>query len=130
MLKFDGTNWTELNKLTDATDQDFDDDYTTICRAHAVSFVAKVNGETRGYIATGISGSVLTRYAWEYDPKIDRWDEVNQLPSRMSARVSAVGFSVGDYGYVTLGGTSTDYGAFDDTWRFVPGIEAEDKNDY
>lgn len=130
MIKFDGTNWTELNKLTDATDQDFDDDYTTICRAHAVSFIAKVNGETRGYIATGVANGTLTRYAWEYDPKIDRWDEVNQLPSRMSARVAGVGFSIGDYGYVTLGGTSTDYGAFDDTWRFVPGIEAEDKNDY
>lgn len=40
---------------------DFDDDYTSIRRAHAVSFVAKVNGETRGYVATGVvTGGTLT----------------------------------------------------------------------
>lgn len=129
LIKFDGTNWTELNKIIDATDEGFDDNYKSICRAHAVSFVAKVDDKLHAFIATGTNGS-LTRYCWEYYPEIDRWDEVNQLPSNMYPRVSAVGFTIGDYGYVGMGGNNTDYGAYDDAWRFVPGIEAEDRNDY
>ena len=130
MLKFDGTNWSELNKIVDATDEGFDDDYRTIQRAHAVSFTATIDGEIRGYLATGANISSLIRNCWEYDPKTDRWDEVNPLPSFMPARQGAVAYTVGDYGYVTLGGTSVEDAAFDDTWRFVPGIDAEDKNDY
>lgn len=130
MLKFDGTNWTELYKIVDATDEDFDNDYTTIQRAHGVSFTANLNGEIRGYIATGVYGASLIRNCWEYDPVSDRWDEVNPLPALMPGRVAAVGFSTGDFGYVTLGGTGIGDAQFDDTWRFSPNIDEDEKNDY
>lgn len=133
MLKFDGNTWawTELRKIVDATDDDFDDDYNTIQRAFAVSFVAKNDGVTRGYLATGTNGSLL-KNCWEYNPGDDTWDEVNPLPSRMSPRVNAVSFTVGDYGFIALGSTSiaASEAQFDDVWRFVPTIDEDDKNDY
>lgn len=130
MLKFDGTTWSEMYKIVDATDEGFDDDYTTIRRAYAVSFTADQNGETRGYIATGVNGSSLIGNCWEYDPKSDRWDEVNSLPAYMPGRVGAIGYSTGTYGFVTLGGTAIGQANFDDTWRFTPGIDEDDQNDY
>lgn len=131
MLKFDGKTWTELRKIVDATDHEFDDDYGTIQRANAVSFVApNIVGEKRAYIATGIYNGSLMRNCWEYDPRTDSWDEVNPLPAQMPGRVAAIGFSIGNYGYVTLGGTNTDQGQFDDTWKFIPGIDEEEKNNF
>lgn len=129
MWSFDGTNWKRLNKIVDATDDNFDNDYGTIQRAYAVAWVSKVDGQERGYIATGTNGSLL-RNCWEYYPQEDWWDEVNPLPAQMSARLGAIAYTVGDYGYIGLGGTNWGNAAFEDCWRFVPGIEEEDKNNY
>ena len=46
----------------------------------------------KGYIATGTGNYSNT--CWEYDIERDRWDEVTELPSMMSRRSYAVGFSI------------------------------------
>lgn len=129
MMKFDGQKWTALNKLADISDDGFDDDYAQIPRAYAISFVSSLSGKPKGYIATGTNGS-NTRTCWEFDPSEDRWDEMTPLPARASGRVQAIGYVVDDFGYFSLGGSSLDLPAYDDTWKFDPRIEEDDKNDY
>ena len=48
----------------------------------------------------------------------------------MSKRVAGIGFVYNGYGYITVGGVSQDAGGDNTTWKFYPGIEAEDWNDY
>lgn len=133
MWKFDGTTWIKMRTLANATDDDFDNDYSRIPRAYAVAFLATLNGETRVYIAGGSSGATL-KTCWEYTVKEDLWDEGNPLPTQASGRVQAVGFTYETanmkYGFITTGGGGLDSPGYDDTWKFTPGIEEDEKNDY
>lgn len=129
MWKFDGNKFTELPKLADVLDDGFDDDYAMIPRTYAVSFLAVRDGVQRAYIAGGSNGS-LTKTCWEFDPATERWDEVTQLPSRCAGRVQAIGYTIGDKGYMSTGGPQFGSAVYDDTWQFIPDIEEDDRNDY
>lgn len=106
--------WTEKRKITNYTDEDFDDSYSTISRINGVTFI--INGKV--YLACGSRGSIVNN-VWEYDPSTDLWEEKTAFEG--SVRTEAVGFSIGSKGYVTTGRSSSYY--FDDIWSFDPNAE-------
>ena len=55
---------------------------------------------------------------------------MTSFPAAMSIRFGAVGFSYGDYGYITTGGSSISTSDDNSTWVFYPGIDEDDNNDY
>jgi hypothetical protein len=111
--------WTKKRSITDATDEDFDDDYANIARISAATFV--VNG--KGYVTLGSSSSLLST-TWEYDPVADLWKSLTEFEGTI--RTEAVGFGVGSYGYVTTGRSNAFY--LEDIWRFDPTVEYDDQN--
>ncbi len=131
VLKYNPTSgWSHCAPLADRDGQGWDNDYGKIPRSYAVAFVSDLDspGEPKGYIATGTGSSPRT--CWEYNIKTDRWIEVTSLPAMMASRVNAVGFSLGNYGYVSLGGTAVETAAYRDTWKFIPGVDEDDNNDF
>ena len=130
---FDGNTWSSKAPLRNLSDQKFDDDYENIPRVYAVAFTSnRDGGVAKGYVAGGIGPNAKS--CWEYNIETDRWYEVTGFPAAMgSARVSAVGFSLNDYGYITVGGANaaSNNPTYDNsTWKFTPGIDEDDKNDY
>lgn len=115
MFDPDTETWEQKAQISDKTDYDFDDDYTTIVRLNTVAFV--VNG--LGYLATGETGS-LNSYTWEYNPTTDRWTQRTSFEG--TARTAAVGFSIDNRGFVLTGRGSTTSTSlyFDDMWEFKP----------
>jgi N-acetylneuraminic acid mutarotase len=115
-----GTKWTALNKISNFTQDSFDDDYTDIVRSQAVAFV--ING--KAYLTTGLSSSgTLTSKTWMYDPSNDRWARRTPFETKLvSGRQGAIAFSFRNLGYVGLGnngaGTSSPletFASFDPT---------------
>jgi N-acetylneuraminic acid mutarotase len=102
--------WNEKAKIENATDQSFDDDYTTLARYGGVGFVIN----NKGYIATGTASNT-----WEYDPINDRWTEKTAFDG--TTRTSAVGLTVKGRGFVTTGAASSSN--LDDTHEFDPTAE-------
>lgn len=115
MFDPDTQTWEQKAQIANKTDDDFDDEYTTITRLNTVSFV--ING--LGYLATGEAGG-LNSYAWEYNPTTDRWTERTSFEG--SARTAAVGFSIDNRGFILTGrgSTSSTNLYFDDMWEFKP----------
>lgn len=119
MWKFDPSKseseqWTKLRDIKDSSDESYDDDYTTIVRGFAVSFVI----DNRGYLLTGdVSGSNRSDY-WVYDPDTDLWNNEDFTPFEGTNRTQAVGFSTGTRGFVTTGKSGSYY--LDDTWELLP----------
>lgn len=115
MFDPDTQTWEQKAQISDKTDSDFDDDYTTITRLNTVSFV--ING--LGYLATGETGG-LNSYTWEYNPITDRWTERTSFEG--SARTAAAGFAIDNRGFVLTGrgSTTTTSLYFDDMWEFKP----------
>jgi N-acetylneuraminic acid mutarotase len=83
-------------------------------RDGAVSF--SING--KGYICAGGTSANNQGYndVWEYDPMNDTWTQKANFPGY---RLFAIGFSIGNYGYMGLG-TETNYGLVGDFWRYDP----------
>ena len=108
--------WSSLSQITDATEEDFDDDYTSIMRSNGVGFA--IDG--KGYVATGGRGGGAGSYVWEYDPVSDIW--VEKTPFEGSPRADGIAFVLRGVPYVALGaaGTSSYY---DDVWYFEPNAE-------
>ncbi len=106
--------WTEKRKITNYTDEDFDDNYSTISRINGVTF--NINGKV--YLVCGSRGSLVNN-VWEYDPSTDLWKEKTAFEG--SSRTEAVGFAIGTKGFVTTGRSSSYY--FDDIWSFDPTAE-------
>ena len=109
--------WARKRSINDVSDESYDDDYSGIIGTNKVAFT--VNG--KGYVAT--AGKSTTGAAvWEYDPLTDLWNEKTSLEA--SARIEAVGFSIGELGYITTGRNASYY--FDDLWGFEPEEEQQD----
>jgi len=111
--------WVEKQSISNATDEDFDDGYTTLKGINKVAFT--LGG--KGYLATGGEGTA-TAIVWEYDPATDLWEEKTAFEG--TARVDAVSFVIGSRAYVTTGRSSSYY--FDDIWAFEPGGEFNDND--
>lgn len=128
------TLWTSCNPLVDRDNHGYDNDYPKIPRVYSVAFTSTMDRNIeRGYVATGAGPS--SRTCWEYRPDEDRWYEVTELLGVMSSRVQGVGFSINNYGYVGMGSTNvqsnnTAGNYYKDFWKFEPGADEDDWNDY
>lgn len=111
--------WTEKREISNISDDDYDDDYTSISRINGVGL--SFNG--KGYVVGGSTSSLLQN-VWEYNPATDLWTERTSFEG--SERTEAVGFGIGQYGYVTTGRNSSYY--FDDIWRFDPTADYDEIN--
>lgn len=109
------TPWKQLRDITNSSDDDYDDDYTSITRCYACPFV--IDG--KGYVALGqtAGGSLRSNY-WIYDPATDLWDGEDLTAFGGSSRAKAVCFSTGQRGVIATGGSSSSY--YDDTWELHP----------
>jgi N-acetylneuraminic acid mutarotase len=76
----------------------------------------------KGYIGTGCyidEGWQMLSDFWQYDSQSNIWIQIADFPGM--ARRNAVGFSIGDKGYVGTGGAGVDLGPwFEDFWEYVP----------
>ncbi len=111
----DDDKWTELRKISNYTDEKFDDDYSGIKRANGSTFV--ING--KGYLVCGANNSAKISRVWEYDPQTDLWEERTSFEK--TARSHALSFSVGSVGYVVTGSSGDylyDMNAFDPTKEY------------
>lgn len=94
-------------------------------RRSAVAFALE-NG--KGYVGTGLyEGDVYLNDHWEFNPQLPQpWVEKTQLPS--TARAEAIGFGIGQFGYLAGGTTrlynKTENRIFDralaDFWQYIP----------
>ena len=103
--------WSERRPIYTESTEDYDDDYTDIVGTNKAAFA--ING--KGYVCTGGKGSAET-IVWQYDPSTDLWARKTELEA--SGRIEAVGFAIGNIGYISTGRNSSYY--FDDLWGFLP----------
>ena len=103
--------WIRKRDITNATDDDFDDNYSSITREAGCTFV--IGG--LGYITVGEASASLST-TWEYNPENDLWTRKTDFEG--SVRSHGVGFSIGGRGFVTTGRASSS--SYDDTWEFKP----------
>lgn len=132
---YDGTNWIKtcgLKVVGTATDPSHPAtnswsrkaDFGGLARRGAVGFSIG----NKGYLGTGFTGvvgilnlPVFTNDFWEYDPANNSWTQkasVGGLP-----REGAVGFSIGNKGYVGTGEvrlSQVEYGKSRDFWEYDP----------
>ncbi|TLX74679.1 galactose oxidase [Labilibacter sediminis] len=120
LYKYDAIDdrWLELNRISDYSDDSYDDDYT-VPRYKGCTFT--MNG--KAYVTTGIQSSNSAE-TWEYNASTDRW--VQKTDFEGAPRSGAVGFTIEDQGYVATGGNG-GY-SFDDVWIFNPTQEYESKD--
>lgn len=102
--------WNKKRAISNISDENYDDKYTSIVGIYKVGF--SIN--SKGYLATG--GQTTGVIVWEYDPLNDLWIEKTSFEG--SSRADAVGFAIGNLGYLTTGKSGSYY--FDDLWSFDP----------
>ncbi len=71
---------------------------------------------TKGYVGLGGSNSTLTNEIWEYDPNSNVWTQKNTFPG--AYRQWAVGFSIGNIGYVGTGVYGCTPNELNDFWEY------------
>jgi N-acetylneuraminic acid mutarotase len=89
-----------------------------IPREQAVAF--SING--KGYIGLGYNRDQTTEELgdfYEYDPATDTWKTLNNFGG--SARYNAVGFAIGNKGYVGTGKDGSNYKG--DLWEYEPSTD-------
>jgi len=106
--------WTQLRKLTNVSDDSYDDKYNTIVRFNAATFV--IDG--KAYLATGENGS-MNSHTWEYDPAADQWTEKTAFEG--TARTGAIGITLKNRGFVMAGRSGS--APFDNMYEFQPNVE-------
>ncbi len=104
------TPWTEKRKISNASDDDYDDNYAII-RSNGAAFVMN----NKAYLVCGENGGLLAT-TWEYDFATDTW--TNKTSFEGVAREGVIGFSVSDRGYILTGRSSSTL--FDDIREFHP----------
>ena len=108
--------WTELRKITNVSDDDYDDEYSDIIRNNAVGFVLG----NKAYLTVGLNGGYTSK-TWEYDFASDTW--TRKTPFERSAREGAVAFAVKGKAFVATGLNSSFY--WDDLEEFLPLIDKD-----
>lgn len=84
-----------------------------LARENASTFVI----DQKGYLVGGSSGQIQNS-TWQYDSAKDSWKKFQDFGG--SSRDGAIGFAVGDQGYITTGRNGSS--RFDDTWVFKPNL--------
>lgn len=109
--------WTEKRKISNVSDESYDDDYTTIQRYNGVAFTMG----NYAYIACGENGSFVAN-TWQYDPANDLWTEKTGFEG--SARTGAVAFTLSDRGFLLTGRSGSL--SFDNMYEFQPAADKVD----
>lgn len=109
-----GDTWTTLRKLTNISDESYDDKYTSIIRYNAAAFV--IDG--KAYVSTGENGSMNSR-TWEYNPGDDTWAEKTAFSG--TARTGAIGITLKNRGFIMSGRSGTN--PFDNMYEFQPTVD-------
>lgn len=112
--------WTEKRKISNATDETFDDEYAAIARYSAVAFVMNNN---KVYLACGRAGSLIGE-TWEYDPATDLWDKKTGFEG--AGREGAIAFTLQQRGFVLTGRSGSE--PFDNMFEFRPNDEQNDND--
>lgn len=107
--------WTEKRRISDFTDEDYDDNYTII-RSNAVAFVIG----SRAYVTTGKYSSYKND-TWEYDPLTDKWEAKTSFEG--VTRIDAVAFSIDNNAKAYLVTGASGNTKFEDIWEFKPNDE-------
>lgn len=115
----EGQAWTMLRKISNVSDESYDDDYTII-RSKAVAFVMN----NKAYVCTGENGSIY-KDTWEYDFDTDEWTA--KTPFEGAGRSGASAFSINNRGFVLLGKSSTYQ--YEDIREFLPDQEYNENED-
>jgi len=83
-----------------------------------------ING--RGYVGTGIDvNNVIYNDLWEYNPGTNTWTAKANCPVSTS---DAVGFAVGNYGYITGNTNLYRYSPASNTWTYMSAFPAAYRN--
>lgn len=104
-------------------------DFGGTARRKAVAFA--IGG--KGYVGTGTDNCPIpdcevegttgkVTDLWEYDPGADNWTRKADLPGE--ARFAAVGFAIGDKGYVGTGAKDGGEGRLADFWAYDPATDS------
>ncbi|MCR9173022.1 MAG: T9SS type A sorting domain-containing protein [bacterium] len=113
-------DWWEYDPSTNAWTQKAD--YLGGICYHAAGFTI----DDIGYVGTGRispSGSVLVKDFFKYDATNNTWTQLTDFPG--SGRRGAVGFAIGEYGYIGTGSSSQDmyrYHPPTDSWTQVANV--------
>lgn len=99
-------SWTEKRHIVDRTDEDFDDEYTSITGSGGVAFSL----DHKAFLVTTANN------VWEYNPQADLWEKRTSFEG--AARSEFVAFTVNNQGFVAIGRSGGSY--FDDVWKFDP----------
>lgn len=90
-------------------------DFDGKVRSGAVSFTIG----NKGYICTGYSTkNTRLKDLWSYDIEGNYWTQLADMPEEAQARNAAVGFSIGNKGYVSTGSYDGANGLLADTWEY------------
>ncbi len=111
--------WTEKRKITNFSDDSYDDDYTSILRSNGVAFVM---GEY-AYLTCGENGSFVST-TWQYNHTEDLWTQKTAFEG--TARTGAVAFTLSGRGFVLTGRSGSL--SFDNMYEFEPTAEQNDKD--
>jgi N-acetylneuraminic acid mutarotase len=110
--------WTEKRKISNVSEDDYDDDYT-IMRSNGVAFT--IGGYA--FVTSGENTSFVST-AWQYDPDADLWTQKTAFEG--SARVGAVAFSLNNRGFILTGRSGSL--SFDNMYEFDPAAEKNDND--
>ena len=118
---YDGSadTWTQKRKISNSSDDSYDDKYSTISRFNGVAFIMG----SKAYITGGENGSMVNT-TWEYDDANDLWTEKTSFEG--SPRTGAAAFSLENRGFVLTGRNGSL--SYDNMYEFHPG-EEYNKND-
>lgn len=110
-------SWEEKRKISNVSDDEYDDDYSSIARYNGVAFQMG----SYIYFTGGENGSLLST-TWEYNAATDIWTQRTGFEG--TARTGAIAFSLGDRGFVLTGRSGSL--SFDNMYEFDPTAEQDD----
>ncbi len=103
--------WVEKRKISNASDETYDDEYSTIARFNSVALV--INNKV--YLSTGESGS-LNSDTWEYDPATDLWAKKTSFEG--TARTGSVSYNTVGRAFILTGRSGQQ--VFDNAFEWHP----------
>ncbi|MBC8033884.1 MAG: galactose oxidase [Chitinophagaceae bacterium] len=112
------SGWARKRDISNASDESYDDDYTSIVRSNTSAFTIG----SQGYLITGESGT--GQDCWSYDPGADLWTKKTAFEG--APRTGALGFTVENRGFVMTGRNGSLPN--DDLWEFFPDVEQVDND--
>jgi N-acetylneuraminic acid mutarotase len=118
LWQFDADHQSWVNETPLTTDAQYGNFKIAVTRYDAVTFTITSEGSSKGYITTGTNGAYLNS-TYQFDPVALTW--TNMTPYERAPRSQAVGFTLGNRGFVATGG-NTSY-RFDNADEFQPEVD-------